>query len=185
MKTLLTIAVFTFILIASLVFGYTVLAAPTCDTKTTSETILEKKDVNTKVPSSLKGAKIIVRTSDGKESEVKAEEYKLVPRKQQFMVTKTKEIEKISCQPTVVEKFTEVERLVEVPVYNKNRISLMAGNGPKDGLNRSVSTTLVDIESRVGAVGGLQYQRLITDTVNLGIQGQTNKSFFLSIGLDF
>ena len=67
----------------------------------------------------------------------------------------------------------------------KNRISLLAGRGSKPGLDRSSTSSVVSVESEVGAVAGLQYQRLITKRVNVGIELLTNKTGLLSIGLDF
>jgi hypothetical protein len=91
--------------------------------------------------------------------------------------------------PVIVEKEKIVEKKVEVKAEPKrNRISLMAGNGPRDGLNRSNSPTLVEVESRVGAMAGVQYQRLLpvlNDRLSIGGQALTNKTFMLELGLDF
>lgn len=67
----------------------------------------------------------------------------------------------------------------------KNRISLLAGQGPQEGLKQERNGSSVSVESKVGMIGGLQYQRLITDRVNLGLQLQTNKTILGSVGLDF
>lgn len=142
-------------------------ASNNCSTSTNEETVEEQLEIKTDVPSHLKGATIIVRRADGKESIVSAEQFKVVPRQQQFIVTKTKQLDKMVCGP------------------DKNRISLLAGNGPKEGLDRSKTSTTVTVESKVGAIGGLQYQRLVTDKISLGIQGQTNESVLVNIGLEF
>jgi hypothetical protein len=136
----------------------------------------EKKDINTVVPNNLKGATIIIKTADGKEQEVPAETFKVVPRKQQFVVVKTKEIQKIECDPIV--KVVEKKPL-------KNRVSLLAGKGPKEGLDSTTYPTIVDVESKVGAVIGLQYQRLITNRVSLGAELLTSKTALIEVGLDF
>jgi hypothetical protein len=138
-----------------------------CSTTSKAEEVFETREITTDVPDYLKGATITVRLADGKETSVPAEKFKVVARQQQFIVTKTKQLDKTTCTP------------------EKNRLSLLAGNGPKEGLNRSKTPSTVTVESRVGAVGGLQYQRLITEDISLGIQGQTNESVLVNIGLDF
>lgn len=138
-----------------------------CEESQNAEEVTETRELKTDVPSHLKGATIIVRTADGRETSVPAEKFKVVPRVQQFLVTKTKQQNNKICTP------------------EKNRISLLAGNGPKEGLDRSKSGTTVTVESRTGAVGGAQYQRLLTERISVGAQVQTNESVLVNIGLDF
>lgn len=154
------------IIIALILFPMFALAE-NCATTTGEEKVEETKEITTDVPNHLKGATIIVRTADGRESSVPAEKFKVVPRNQQFVITKIKQTDKTMCRA------------------DKNRISVMAGNGPKEGLDRSKSTSSVTVESRVGVVGGVQYQRMVTEKVSLGVQGQTNESVLFNIGLDF
>ncbi len=99
-------------------------------------------------------------------------------------------------KPIVVEKVVEVEKptvkilYVDRPVIQKqvvtkknkkNRISLLGGVGPV-GLTQPSST---EIDLVRGPVGGIMYQRLITDRVSLGIQGQTNSTVLGIVGWDF
>ena len=93
-------------------------ASDNCSTTSDAEQIEEQMEIKTDVPSHLKGATIIVRLADGKETAVPAEKFKVVPRKQQYLVTKTKQLDKMVCGP------------------EKNRISLLAGKGQKSGLDR-------------------------------------------------
>lgn len=44
------------------------------------------QDVNTPVPKALENAEIVVRTKDGKEYKMSANDFKVVPRKQQFKI---------------------------------------------------------------------------------------------------
>lgn len=141
-----------------------------CETQSESEDISEQVEITTDVPSHLKGAVIIVRQADGKESVVPAEKFKVVPRKQQFITIKTKETKVISC----VDK-----------APNKNRVSALGGHGTKSGLKSSTNGSVVEVENRVGGVFGLQYQRLLTDRISVGVQGQDNKTGSLVLGLDF
>lgn len=144
-------------------------ASGTCDTTATEVIATEALKLSTDVPNHLKGATITVRLADGTESTVPAEMFKVVPRKQQFIITKTFQARMTVCSADV----------------RKNRASIMAGNGPKEGLERSNIGTAVAIESKVGTVAGVQYQRLITERVSLGAQLQSNKSALVNIGLDF
>jgi hypothetical protein len=141
--------------------------ASDCTSSSDAATVEEQLEIKTDVPSHLKGATIIVRQADGRETSVPAEKFKVVPRQQQFIVTKTKQVDKLVCGP------------------DKNRVSLLAGNGPKEGLDRSNNGSTVTVESRTGAVGGLQYQRLITDRISIGGQIQSNESALINVGLDF
>lgn len=143
-------------------------ASEKCSTTSEKEIVQEQKDINTAVPEHLKGATIIVRTADGKEMSVPAEQFKVVPRKQQFMVTKVKQVSKMMCSAEL-----------------KNRVSLLAGDGPRDGLKRTETPTTVTIESKTGVVGGVQYQRLLTDRISVGAQVQSNESALISVGLEF
>ena len=146
-----------------------VMASENCSTTSEAASVEEQLEIKTDVPNHLKGAQICVfKTSSGYNC-VPAEKFKIVPRKQQFIVTKTKQLDKTMCSAEI----------------NKNRVSLLAGNGPKEGLDKTVSATQVKIESRTGAVGGIQYQRLVTERISLGVQAQTNESALVNIGLDF
>jgi len=104
---------------------------------------------------------------DGRETSVPAEKFKVVPRKQQFVVTKTKAT--LTCR-----------------AKEKNRVAALGGFGPtgalKDRKDDAKTTTVDTVE---GAVGGLQYQRKLNDRFSLGVQGQSNKTFSLILGVDF
>lgn len=138
-----------------------------CSTSSNAEEVTETRELTTDVPSHLKGAIIMIILADGTHSAVPAEKFKVVPRAQQFLITKTKQLDKTTCTP------------------EKNRLSLLAGNGPKEGLSRYKTSSTVTVESKVGTVGGLQYQRLLDHGVNVGIQGQSNESVLVNIGIDF
>lgn len=130
----------------------------------------ERLEINTDVPSHLKGAVIIVRRADGKETVVPAEKFKVVPRKQQFIVTKVE---------------TNNIKLCISNELLKNRASLLAGYGSKNGLSTSTEGNNTVVETSTGVVGGVQYQRMLNDRLSIGAQGQTNKTGSLLLGLDF
>jgi hypothetical protein len=151
-----------------------VLAAENCSTSVGSEQVEEQLEIKTDVPKHLIGATICVKLADGKESCVPAEKFKVVARKQQFIVTKTSQKEITTCSAE----------------QEKNRISLLAGKGAQEGLDVTRNASQVTVESRVGAIGGLQYQRkldvkLLNMPVSVGGQLQTNESALLNVGLDF
>jgi hypothetical protein len=147
-------------------------AAPTCQTQNSEENAVEHQVISTDVPNHLKGATIIVRLANGKQSEVPAEQFKVVPRKQQILVTRTLKTFSTTCSE-------------EAAKLNRNRVSVLGGYGAQEGVSRSVGVTSVRVESKVGAVMGAQYQRLINDKISVGVQGQTNATGSLVIGLDF
>jgi len=146
-------------------------ATDSCETLKDEKIETDVLNITTDVPKHLKGAVIIVRRSDGVETTVPAEKFKVVPRKQQFVVTKVTDTKVLTCK-------------VKEP-KEKNRISLVAGQGPKPGLDYETDGSVVTVKSRVGEVGGLQYQRLLTDKLSVGAQVQSNDSVLVNIGLDF
>lgn len=159
----------TLFIVISMLVPFFVFAGENCSTTTDEAAVEEKLEIKTDVPKFLEGATICVKLADGKESCVPAEKFKVVARKQQFIVTKTRQQTKTMCSAD----------------KDKNRLSLLAGKGAQEGLNRTNNGSTVTIESRVGAVGGAQYQRLLTDKLSIGVQLQTNESVLGSIGIDF
>ncbi len=162
-----------YVLIAFLICSPS-LALCDCTTESSAEYVDDQLEIKTDVPKFLEGATITVKTKDGRESTVPAEKFKVVPRAQQFITTKTSRTTVVTC---------EAERL-------KHRVSILGGNGPRDGLDRREDPSETVVESRVGAVGGLQYQyttdlKLFDLPVSIGGQVQTNKSGLLGAGVDF
>jgi hypothetical protein len=150
--------------------------ADDCSTELAEATVQETKEITTDVPKFLLGATVCVKLASGQETCSPAEKFKVVPRKQQFVVTKTKQLEVTSC----------TQRVKADP--KRNRVSFLAGNGTQEGLSRTTSGNTVTVESNTGAVAGYQYQRLLPyfeDRLSVGVQGQTNKSLLLNVGLEF
>lgn len=115
------------------------------------------------VPAALKDAEIVVSLKDGSQAKFSANDWKVVPR-----------IDKKKAQP--VAKAEE----------KNNRISVLGGYGSLASLKKSVDASgKASINTREGIVGGLQYQRKVSDRISIGAQGQTNKTFSLLLGLDF
>lgn len=147
-------------------------ASDDCSVAVGEEQVAETVTISTDVPAHLKGATIIVRRKDGKESAVPAELFKVVPRKQQRIVTRTQQSAVIACR--------------EQP--KKNRVSGLIGHGAQSGLNANTSSQpgYATVESNVGVVGGVQYQRKLGDSpFSAGAQLQTNKTGSLLLGIDF
>lgn len=168
MKTFIAICV-----LCSPMFAY---AAETCSTSISAETVEEQMEIKTDVPKFLEDKEICIRdTKTGVAGCVSTAKFKVVPRKQQFIVSKTTQYEITSCSTEVISS-AEAKR---------NRVSLMAGNGPKEGLDRSNDGSTVTVESKVGTIGGAQYQRLLNDRLSVGAQIQTNESVLVNVGLDF
>lgn len=107
-------------------------------------------------------------------------------------ITKTKTVEKIVEKPVpfVVEK--EVVKVVDraVPVrvvqtiykkvQKKNRISALGGTGPT-----KVDVVPTEVRLERGPVFGVQYQRMMGDTLSVGVQVQSNQTVLGSVGIDF
>lgn len=157
MKTLITI---------SLLLTSNVYAEESCKEV---EEILESKDINTPTPESLKGATIIVKQKDGSLKEMSTDDFKVVPRKQQFMITKVKASSNCATQKS----------------SKKNRISLVGGYAPSGSIDQSNNGNVAKIETRFSPNIGLQYQRSLGDYLSLGLQGLSNKSIELLVGFDF
>lgn len=143
---------------------------PQCTEQTGLTEAKEKLEITTDVPGHLKGATITIRQTDGRESTVPAERFKVVPRMQQFIVTKLETSKVRSCT-------TNEPR--------KNRVSLLGGYGARNGLSVTSTSSTTTVESKSGAVGGAQYQRMLGERWSIGVQGQTNESGSLLLGLDF
>lgn len=165
-----------FLFIVSLISLITTLLASAYGDEACSQTsehssIEEQLEINTDVPKNLKGAYIAVLSPDGKRilGLMRANEFKVVPRKQQFIVTKIKSTETLSCRSE----------------EQKNRVFLLGGAGPKGNLTISSDGSKVTVSTETGAIGGLGYQRKISTDVSIGAQVQTNESALISIGLDF
>lgn len=146
-----------------------------CESKTDSEQVTGQLEINTDVPKWLKGATITVRTADGRESTVPAEKFKVVPRKQQYLTTKTLQQQTLTCTSKAH--------------VRRHRLAAFAGHGAQGGLNvdRSKAPFETSVESKVGIVGTGQYQYLLPvldDRFSLGLQIQTNETVSAGIGFE-
>lgn len=161
-------------IILALCFPMFAVADESCTTNTSEETVDEVAVISTNVPKFLEGATITVRTKDGRESTVSAEKFKVVPRAQQFVVTKTSKSASIVCRNA-----------------DKNRITILGGNGPKGGLSRTQnSASQVTIENNTGTVLGAQYQRelgfkVFGLPVHGGVQYQNNETLSGGAGVSW
>jgi hypothetical protein len=143
-----------------------VLAAEEC-TPIKMEVTEETQEISTEVPKYLKGAEIVVKQTDGTTRTFSAEEFKVVPRKRQQIVSKVDRT--LRC--TLPEK--------------KNRFAVVAGSGAQGGLNRKNEPGKVTVESRVGEVMGLQYQRRVGSKATIGAQITSNDTILGIIGVEF
>lgn len=142
-----------------------------CDITSSKSEDLDKLVISTDVPAWLKDGTIIIRKANGEESKVSTNLFKVVPRKQQFIVTKTKQTDTLHCG---AEK------------SYANRFSALGGSGPKGNLTTTqVSPSQVRVETNSGFVGGLQYQRKLSNRFSVGAQVQTNESASMLLGIDF
>lgn len=108
------------------------------------------QDVNTPVPKELEDAKIIIRTKDGKEQEMSANEFKVVKRKQQFKVTK-----EIVTQTAPA----PVEVIKEVPAKENKNLVMLGVSYDYTDLTSETSGNTIRLYSNKGPVVDLQYLR--------------------------
>ncbi len=127
----------------------------------------DRYEITTDVPAHLRGATITVTQADGSSSTVPAERFKVVPRAQQFLITTLETYKVISCSAS------------------KNRLSALGGVGARNGLKTTTSGNTTTVETSNGINGGLQYQHMLNDTISIGVQGQSNKTGSLLLGVDF
>ncbi len=130
-----------------------------------------EQDVNTPVPPNLEGATILVKTKDGKVREMSANEFKVVPRKQQFKVR----------ERTVYAPCQEAEEKTS----HKNILSLTLGRSLTDYSMTAPTTGTVRVENQYKLAPGLMYQREIFDRVYLGAHVDTHKTVGGSVGIGF
>lgn len=157
------------IVVAMMMFASKAMAD--CQSQIGMNEATETKVITTDVPSHLKGATIVIRLADGRESSVPAEMFKVVPRKRQEIVTQKTQTVQTTC--------TDDSKLP------KNRLSALVGRGTQEGLDVSKTATTVSAQSKVGAVGGVQYQRRVVGNISGAAQWQTNNTWLLGAGLDF
>lgn len=144
--------------------------APVCETVT--------QDVNTPVPAQLKDAEIVTIDKDGKKSKVSANDFKVVPRKQQFKVTKQSQ----PCPPgeTVV-----VEKVVEKDQALKNIISLEVNRSLRGFDSYNDTPNQVTSEEKFSPALGVMYQRNVFKNLYLGGRIDTHKSTGVLLGVGF
>jgi len=104
------------------------------------------------------------------------------------IITRTKVVEKPV--PVIVEqeRVKVVSQMVPVKVtqtvyrkvQKKNRISLLGGTGPT-----RVSIAQSEVRLERGVIVGAQYQRMLGDSLSVGVQVQSNETVLGSVGLDF
>lgn len=70
------------------------------------------------------------------------------------------------------------------PEPRRNRVRVLGGVGP-NGLETTRSASQATVTTTSGAVGGIGYDRLITDEVSVGGAALNNETYLLNIGLDF
>jgi hypothetical protein len=154
------------IIISILMFASLTFAEKECKTVKV-ETATEVKEITTEVPKFMEGATIVVKLANGKEHLFPVEKYKVVPRARQEVVQRV------------------AEKLMCTPDREKNRLSMGVGHGSQEGLDSTTQGNKVTVESNVGPVMAIQYQRLISDSVSLGVQLQSSETALGFLGIEF
>ncbi len=132
---------------------------------------------------------VITTVSGGKTTTVSTDEYVVVRKRKGPRKPKPtpKPLAKVDCTPKDVPVTVTKQETVPKEV-RRNRISLVGGYGTQYGINGNYSPDLIEMETKVGLVGGLQYQRLLpllNDRLSVGLQVQSNRTSSLLVGFDF
>ncbi len=103
--------------------------------------------------------------------------YKTVVKKVPVVVEKTVVTEKVVLvdKPVIKEKIVVLKQKAK-----KNRISLLGGTGPSRLEKEGNEARLIR-----EPIAGLQYQRMLGNSLSIGVQVQTNESVLGSVGFDF
>jgi hypothetical protein len=141
-----------------------------CTTVTGEEQVEDKLEIKTDVPKHLEGATIIVRTKDGRETSVPAEKFKVVPRKQQYIVTKVSKKEKMTCSAA------DTRNLVMLGVRKDHT-----------GLTKETDGSTATVYSNKGAVIDAAYMRrkMFDTNFGAGVGLDTNATPKAFLGYEF
>jgi hypothetical protein len=156
-------------------------ALPNCQFKE------ESQDVNTPVPKELEGSVVIIRTKDGKETQMKSEDYKVVKRKQQFKIKKQTITEREPCEPTVVTVEHETVREVYRDVDETKNLIMLGVRVDHVDLDGSATGNTARIYDKRGPVFDLSYYRksVFKSRIGAGLGLDTNLTPRAMIGIDF
>jgi hypothetical protein len=171
MKTLIALII--------LIVSIPALSQEACHINETSKVSEIKEDINTPIPKSLEDATIIVKTKDGKTKEMKASEFKVVPRKQQFKVKERVVVQRVECQPKVITK--EVDKDT-----NKNLVALGVSKG-YSSLEKEETTNSASLYYKKDLIIDLLYMRrqVFETNFGLGFGVDTNTTLKGYLGYEF
>ena len=128
--------------------------------------LLSTQVIAEEVPVAMKDGVIVVTLKSGKQYTYSLNEYKVVRRGKADGVQKS-----LSSKSGAAAQY-------------KNRVRVLGGIGPTDiGVTNNGSTVIV--KSTNGAVGGLGYDRMVSERISIGGQALTNGTYLLDLGLDF
>lgn len=156
-----------YILIMLLNFAF----ASDCTNVQTTDMDVQTSTISTDVPKHLQDAIIIIRTNDGRESQVSANKFKVVPRKQQHLIT---------------EITTHTERVCKVSGKEKNLL-MLGGRRDHKNLDVRVNGKTATVESEKGLVLDAAYMRQNIFNTNLGVGAgvDTNGTLKGIVGIEF
>lgn len=142
--------------------------------------MLSFTSVYAEMPKYLEGATVTVTLKNGKTYEYKSEDMAVVKRAN-LGVHKNEAKQTRKALATVAKKIKN-KKLVK---NKKNRIYGLIGYGNTGSLDVSTNGSTYETKHSRGAVGGIGYQRKVSEDLNLGVQVQTNGTTSLSVGTDF
>ena len=163
-------------LILTLMMLLSVEAIADCNTARVEKVDETREDVNTPVPRGLEGAQIILKTKDGRTSVMNIEQYKIVPRRQQFKVSMVRITSKMTC--SVAKESTD------------NNTLILGVRKDHTGLDIETSSTdtssTAKVLSKRDAVLDVSYlRRKAVGNIGVGAGVDTNGTLKGMIGIDF
>lgn len=151
-----------------------------CSIQETSTVSEVKEDINTPTPKELEDATILIKTKDGKMKEMRASDFKVVPRKQQFKVRERVIVQRVECEPQVVVKIKEVNKDT-----TKNLIALGVSKGYASLEQENTASSATVYYKKNIIVDALYMRRKMFGNFGLGLGIDTNTSFKGYLGYEF
>lgn len=134
-------------------------------------TLLFSVSAMAEMPKYLEGATVTVTLKNGETHSFKSEEYAIVRRQ--------------SMQSPIAKQIIQAVKDERLVTNKKNRVFLLGGYGSTGDLKSSTDGNTYEVKHKKGVVGGVGYQRKVSQKVNIGGQVQTNGTALISVGTDF
>jgi tRNA/tmRNA/rRNA uracil-C5-methylase (TrmA/RlmC/RlmD family) len=97
-----------------------------------------------------------------------------------------KDVEKLESELTIrMSQVRIIKQTIVKHIVKKNNVSILYGRGLTSYEVKQVSSNSFKINALQDDLLGLQYSRYLNDSFNVLVQGQTNKTLLLGVGMGF